>query len=1135
MNNYRKKFNGGLDADTDFEGLEPNKWVNASNVRTFTTNDGATDRIEDVGGTALIFNTLPTTGINFNIGGCKDDSAGRIYFFNWNSLGTHAIYCYDKKSSNTYIVLLSSQVTGGLNFSKNLLIHSCFVIEGRLYWTDNLNEPKKINAEAGIKTNQPSYVTTIQPYSLPIAYTVTTQIKRPPIFPLQVAKFYDTTFVNNLTSEKAYQFTYQFKYRDYEVSALSAYSQLISLNFKADNFNSVIVIVPFSEQIDDDIVQIDICVKHGNEGKTFIIKSYSKAKDSDTIALHNSGTTQLKFTFYDNSIGTALSAISSITSQDSVPLRSETIELAKNRIFSGSNLLGYNTPSVTSLTAVAGNYNVVNGGSYTGKIKYFYLYYKSSTDYSPNPTISSISYYYIYVSTLNPSSFYYVQYKNGIAVPATLNAADATYAWNTEVNLAYAVQRNTDPPSGSVWVYPPGQQFISYDTGSTTNILLAVDIKGLQFFKSGSSYKVSIAFYDRFRRKCGIIDTPIKVDMPLRTALQSVFASTINWTLSNINAGIEIPDWAYYYQLHVTKNRTTRFFAQIRVNSASYVLKSQAGLFTYNNPSFSLNSTYACGFDITPLASAGLGYSYNEGDLLRLFKADGSAVLLKIIGVDGTFIQTNAVDIGTLNTSTTFLIEIYTPFTPTENEGFYEEGSVYPISNPTTTSRIYSVVSGAINGDCYAIQRDSGISNLYLCEAMSPNDKQWKHWETDTGWINIIDTIGQTLQKGSIMFSDVMIEGAKVNGFNKFQPLNVKVLDTENGAIQKLVLANKVQADGSVLLAICEDETVSCYLGEQELFDTQGSAYIAYSSSVIGSTKALKGSNGTRNPESVTQHNGLVFWYDSRNGVFTRYADNGLFNTSEKKLSRATSLFSKKFKSLLPTDIEALGSRPFIIGGFDPYHQEALFSIPTTQATPPKGILADYPTVIYPYDIYDGQGKTLVYKNEADLWLNSMSFQAEKFINLDDELYSFKNGALYIHNQSQPAFFYGVQYTSKIMYSNNIGAIHKFISIGLECNKKPLWVNFRTEDPFIQSSDLIDTDFTTKEGVQYASILRDRLSPNTAGTFLQKQMSGDPLIGKTLLTMLEFEFINDPTRLKLRYSNIGNTVSKGHLLTNGNS
>ena len=287
---------------------------------------------------------------------------------------------------------------------------------------------------------------------------------------------------------------------------------------------------------------------------------------------------------------------------------------------------------------------------------------------------------------------------------------------------------------------------------------------------------------------------------------------------------------------------------------------------------------------------------------------------------------------------------------------------------------------------------------------------------------------------------------------------------------------------------------------------------------------------GTSNPESVFEYNGLVFFFDYRNGCFVQYSNNGTFPISKNKLTRATNLFSKKFASLTIAEIEALGSRPYVVGGFDPYHKEAFFTIPNTEATAPKGELADYPGMDYPYDIYDGNAKTLIYKSEADIWLGSMSFEAEKFIRMGNDLYSFKAGKLYIHNQSNVCNFYGAQHTAKLMYSNNVGAIQRYYAIGLEGNKKPSFVHFRTEDPYVQSSDLVTTDFASKEGVKYANILRDRLSPNHTGSYLAKQVFGERLYGKTLLTMLEFEFVNDTSKLELRFSDIGYTVNTGHLL-----
>jgi hypothetical protein len=494
---------------------------------------------------------------------------------------------------------------------------------------------------------------------------------------------------------------------------------------------------------------------------------------------------------------------------------------------------------------------------------------------------------------------------------------------------------------------------------------------------------------------------------------------------------------------------------------------------------------------------------------------------LKIIATDGKYVVTELSNLGTLNTSSEALLEIYTPYKQSTTEPEYEVAQIFPINNAGTSSRAYSTLAGQIQGDVTILKRNDTVVD-YLTENMSPLDKSFFVWNTDHGRPNTIDTIGQQSLPDNVAFSDVLLQGTKVNGLSSFSALNVTDLESENGAIQKLQLSNKIQADGTVMLAICEDETVSMYLGEQELFDTQGSAFIAKATGVIGSFRALKGSMGTSNPESVFEYNGLVFWWDIRNGCAVQYADNGLFPISTKKLVRPANLFSKKFSSLSAADIEALGSNPFIIGGFDPYHKEVLFTIPSTE-TPPKGYLEDFPDVVYPYDIYDGQGKTLVYKNPADMWFGSMSFQAEQFVRMGNDLYSFKDGALYIHNQNTTTF-YGQQFKSQLMFSVNPGAIHTFYSLGLESNKAPSWVHLRTEDPNVQSSDLINTDFVNKEGIIGASLLRDRLSPNASGDYNKKEVTGDRLIGKALLVMLEYEFQVDTTPLQLRIVDVRNNV-----------
>lgn len=1126
MQNTRKIFNEGLNADDDFSVISKGQWINASNVRIITTDSGATGRVEAIGGTSNLFSALPN-GTNRCIGAVADEARKRIIFANWNSEGDHAIYAYDKTVGTTYKLIENIGVEGGLNFDKYFRIDTNMkIVDNLLIYTDNYNEPRKINIERGIKTYQPGYPQ-IRGYLRPLKYTVISLIKRPPIYPLNVSKFYDSAFVNNYIEETAYQFTYRYRYYDNEKSPLAAYSLLIPFNYKAENYNSVKISLPFSEHIEDDVHYIDICVRYGNTGKTFVIKSYDKDKDDDAIRDHNLNLIALAFTFYDDVNGIALDEVEANKSFDNIPLLTETIEHAKDRLFFGNNKLGYTTPTVTSLQVTTGSYDVGSGGTHTADWKYFTLTYQDNLSGAQN----TVTYYYAYVSSLIPSAFYYAA-QTGPTPPPSLNSSAATTAWNTETQLAAYIQRNYPPPAGSHWVYGP---FVFTPTGATTDIIFSVNLNGLLFFKSGSTYKVSIAFYDRFRRKCGIVNKDIQITTPSRTATQTVFAGNIVWTLSNANTENEIPDWAYYYQIHISKNRTIASFMQFWVEKTDYVLKLQTpdattkSLYDYGNSSFSLNNTYAVGFDLTPLTAAGLGYSFTEGDLLRVYKTDGTNILLKILGTDGNFVLVSAQDLGTLDASHGFLIEIYTPTKPSETEPLYETGDVYNINNPGTSSRTYETLTGSINGDAYAIQRDKGGSTLYYTEAMSPRDKLWKIWQTDTGWPNIVDTIGQVQRTNSILFSDTYISGTKVNGLNVVQPLNEIDLDAQTGSIQKLQLASKVQQDGTVMLAICSEETISCYLGEQELFDAQGSAAIVKSSNVIGTTKALRGSLGTANPESVFEYNGLVFWWDIKNGCAVQYSDNGLFPISKNKMVRPSNLFSRKFASLYVPDFSALGSDPFIVGGFDPYHKEVLFTIPSTEASP-KGELIDYPGVVYPYDIYDGKGKTLIYKHEYDMWLGSMPIEAEMFMNMDNDLYGFKNGQLYIFNQPNTCNLFGTQYTAKIMYPVNPGAIHTYYSLGLESNKKPIFVHLRTEDPYEQSSDLISTDFVSHEGMISSSLFMDRLSPNQTGTYSKKQVSGDRLFGKALLVMLEYEFVTDQTKLQLRAVNTGNKVNTGTLL-----
>src|SRR6185295_9791957 len=82
-------------------------------------------------------------------------------------------------------------------------------------------------------------------------------------------------------------------------------------------------------------------------------------------------------------------------------------------------------------------------------------------------------------------------------------------------------------------------------------------------FKSDASYQVSISFKDRFGQECGILtNANLVVNIPDTGLSLYNYVIAINWVLGNANALNEIPVWAWYYSINITKCLKTRFFLQ---------------------------------------------------------------------------------------------------------------------------------------------------------------------------------------------------------------------------------------------------------------------------------------------------------------------------------------------------------------------------------------------------------------------------------------------------------------------------------------------------------------------------------------------------------------------------------------------
>ncbi len=1136
---YEKKYFGngsGNFDDADFI-LLPNQWVNLENARIGSTDKGIIGTVESIGSNTLLSTIQPSVTF-VQIGAVADAPNRRFFYFLKDLYGPwDKIVCYDEEAGLFYNVLFSAQVTGGLNFSKDYVIHSVAVVNGLLYWTDFLNQPRRINIEAGINLNHSGTFPGVDPYTNPLTAEVITIIRKPPAYPLSLNKIFDTDIDSNQVKNNAFRFAYFYSYRDGEKSTISPHSLIANYNYKSENFNSIEITIPIAEIPDQDAQIINVVVIYAETETAFIIKTWNKANPTEAaeIAAHVAGVTALNFEFSNDAIGENIDSASLVKPFNSVPLLSETLEQGTNRLFLGHNLLGYDTPTSTSLTA-----SIVNS---EGTIVYVNEVYQivSYTPIGCNPW----AWYFMWAQTdidgthlagyydYSPIPLY--AYSNGCIFfpsypPMPLAISDITFIGTTNADIrAYIAAHDAARIGSSIssrTFFGFGTSFFSPWSIATTTITPNTSI-----LKSDSSYRLGVVFYDQYLRQCGVIEGP-KITTPDRFYADSVSLQYgIQWTLPAGTQVNEIPDWAYYYSIVITKSLRTSFFAQARTSQIVYATKDADGNYEFTEVNYAdINAGIAVKTDL--LVGTGMGYAYNAGDIIKIYTTSGFIYTLSVLGQVGDYIIAELIDAGSLS-GVTGLFEVYTPRPQSAAEFYYEIGALYPVIDPTTSARSYSALSATIPGDVYLLEIGTTPDN-YLIESMSPNLTFWRNWFTNAGRIQIKDSIGQRFKLTSIKWSNTFIPGTITNGLSTFDALDERILPGELGPLRRLVITSKVNNElGAVMLGICEQETASMYLGEQQLVGSAANAFIAQADDVIGTVNILKGSFGTINPESVVEFRGNVYWVDALNGKVVQYSLNGLFPISNYKMSRYWKLFCDQYLSMTPAAIEALGSRPFIFTTVDPHHWELLITVPRLLQNPPMGYLPDapYTNYIYPFDIWDGQAKTLVFKINAEpnFWQGSYNWTQEGYVTIQNKLYSFKFGQLYVHNSTASyCNFNGTQYKSRIMGICNQQPERPKVynNIAVEANMLPTLTYFMSLSPYTQVSNLQDFDYQNKEGVLYCQIYRNILTPTAIGLQVNGLVTGEKMRTYAFRFMLEFTVSATP--VELRFVNFGYQISLGH-------
>lgn len=339
---------GRMNKDLDERFIRPGEYIDALNIRIGSSELSATTN-SDLGSAGAIENTKGNTlltnlqYISYNdakcIGAYEDSTNETIYWF-VASEDADVVVSYNVNNSTTLYHLV-----GDLNFDKKYLINGINKIDDLLFWTDNLNPPRRINVTKTYSNFDESDISVIvaPPMSAPLV------------------SLYNTPGEENYILDKFISFSYRYKYDNGEYSALSQFAdiafepgefELDYSNFTnvgmTNSFNSVLVQFNTGPR---QVVGIDICFKLSNSTIINVVEKFDKKKEG---WFNNKPDQTLTFT--NRKIYTTLLESELLRLYDNVPRTAKAQTSIGNRIMYANYIDGYDVGEIDySLQVISSN------------------------------------------------------------------------------------------------------------------------------------------------------------------------------------------------------------------------------------------------------------------------------------------------------------------------------------------------------------------------------------------------------------------------------------------------------------------------------------------------------------------------------------------------------------------------------------------------------------------------------------------------------------------------------------------------------------------------------------------------------------------------------------------------------------
>jgi len=365
---------GKMNKSLDNRIIPQGEYRDALNVQVTKADGPDVGVIHNIKGNTIVASLGLDTGYEV-IGSFFDEKNNIIYWFVTDNNHSY-IYKFDKKihddpnnpTNPTSLIVSSSSPDNWLNFNKEYKITGVNLLEDLLFWTDGLNQPRRINVERA----DGSY------YNSEVKVSVA---KYAPYLPPQITSttpsdFYDENITSKRIEEEFVRFAYRYKYTDGTYSLISPFtpilfkmgSNLIStqsnyyedgqlmevassteVDFMVNNINKITMNIDLptgsnGAKEDYEIEKIEVLYKESDSPAIRIVDTLT-VSDSDTsgVKQYVYKSTNFKSTLPENQLTRVF---------DNVPLTAVAQEIAGNRVVYGNISFKKELPTI--------NYSVIS-------------------------------------------------------------------------------------------------------------------------------------------------------------------------------------------------------------------------------------------------------------------------------------------------------------------------------------------------------------------------------------------------------------------------------------------------------------------------------------------------------------------------------------------------------------------------------------------------------------------------------------------------------------------------------------------------------------------------------------------------------------------------------------------------------